>query len=69
MVIGAKAVMGIKMEIIKAKFHFHNSFKWGEQDDHSFWLLEELADQITGWTSEQMIKPGWNYMAEDQQIK
>ena len=69
MVIQAKAAMGIKMEIIKseveAKLHFRNSFKSGEQDDHSFRLLKELAHQIIGWASEQMNKPGWNYMAED----
>lgn len=69
MVILAKAVMGIKIEIIKseveAKLHFCNSFKSGEQDDHSFRLLKELAHQIIGWAYEQIIKPGWNYMVED----
>lgn len=69
MVIQAKAITGIKMEIIKskveAKLLFRNSFKSEEQDDNSFWLLKELAHQIIGWASEQMIKPGWNYMAED----
>lgn len=69
MVIRAKTVMGIKMEIIKTKveanLHFCNFFKSGEQDDHSFRLLKELAHQIIGWASEQMIKPAWNYMAED----
>lgn len=28
---------------------------------------KELAHQIIDWASEQMIKPGWNYMAEDLQ--
>lgn len=69
MVIEAKAITGIKMEIIKskveAKLLFCNSFKSEEQDDNSFRLLKELAHQIIGWASEQMIKPGWNYMAED----
>lgn len=73
MVIWAKAVMCIKMEIIKskveAKLHFRNFFKSEEQDDHSFRLLKELAHQIIGWASEQMIKPGWNYTVEDELIK
>lgn len=52
-VVRAKAVTGIKMEIIKskveAKLHFRNPFKSGEQDDHSFRLPKKLAHQIIGW--------------------
>lgn len=68
-VILAKVLTCIKMEILKskveAKHHFHNPFKSGEQDGHSFRLWKERGHEIIGWASEQMIKSGWNYISED----